>query len=219
VIGGVKVRVIAAEVTVTCHDGTTYGGWYRLATTLLDHRAFPAGALMALYHERWEHEVTYLALRHTLLQGRVLRSGDPDACGRKPGPSWRSTRRCASPSPTLSRPSRAPTPTGPATRPPSMPPRTSSPPPATSPTPTATWPATSDARSWPASTRLAGPASAPAASSHLSAAGTSIHPASPPPARRSPRSPARPSPRPPARDTPPQIRDRPRRTLTPRHWG
>ena len=78
VIGGVKVRVIAAEVTVTCHDGTAYGGWYRLATTLLDHRAFPAGTLMALYHERWEHEVAYLALRHTLLQGRVLRSGDPD---------------------------------------------------------------------------------------------------------------------------------------------
>ena len=77
VIGGVKVRIIAAEVTVTCHDGTTYGGWYRLATTLLDYRAFPAGRLMALYHERWEHEVAFLALRHTLLQGRVLRSGDP----------------------------------------------------------------------------------------------------------------------------------------------
>ena len=77
VIGGVKVRVIAAEVTVTCHDGTTYGGWYRLATTLLDHRAFPAGTLMALYHERWEHEVAFLALRHTLLQGRILRSGTP----------------------------------------------------------------------------------------------------------------------------------------------
>ena len=77
VIGGVKVRVITAKVTVTCHDGTTYGGVYRLATTLLDHRAHPADALMALYHERWEHEITYLALRHTLLQGRVLRSGDP----------------------------------------------------------------------------------------------------------------------------------------------
>ena len=77
VIGGVKVRIIAAEVTVTCHDGTSYRGWYRLATTLPDHRAFPAGTLMTLYHERWEHEVTYLALRHTLLQGRVLRSGDP----------------------------------------------------------------------------------------------------------------------------------------------
>src|SRR6266568_1036947 len=25
----------------------------------------------------WEHEVAYLALRHTLLNGRVLRSGDP----------------------------------------------------------------------------------------------------------------------------------------------
>ena len=77
VIGGVKVRVVTARVTVTCHDGTSYGDDYRLATTLLDHRAFPALALAALYHERWEHEVTYLALRHTLLAGRVLRSGDP----------------------------------------------------------------------------------------------------------------------------------------------
>ena len=77
VIGGVKVRVIAASVTVTCHDGTRYGGEYRLATTLLDHRAFPATTLISLYHERWEHEVAYLALRHTLLKGRILRSGDP----------------------------------------------------------------------------------------------------------------------------------------------
>jgi Insertion element 4 transposase N-terminal/Transposase DDE domain len=76
-IGGVKVRIIEASVTVTCHDGTTYGGVYRFAATLLDHRAYPAQALIALYHERWEHEITYLALRHTLLQGRVLRSGDP----------------------------------------------------------------------------------------------------------------------------------------------
>ena len=77
VIGGVKVRVITASVTVTCADGTRYGDSYRLATTLLDHRAYPAEALIALYHERWEHEIAYLALRHTLLQGRVLRSGDP----------------------------------------------------------------------------------------------------------------------------------------------
>jgi hypothetical protein len=33
--------------------------------------------LIALYHERWEHEIAYLALRHTLLEGRVLRSTDP----------------------------------------------------------------------------------------------------------------------------------------------
>lgn len=76
-ISGVKVRVIAASVTVTCHDGTRYGGVYRFATTLLDHRAYPAAALTELYHERWQHEITYLALRHTLLHGRVLRSEDP----------------------------------------------------------------------------------------------------------------------------------------------
>ena len=77
VIGGVKVRIITAAVTVTCHDGTVYGGVYRLATTLLGHRAYPADTLMTLYHERWQHEIAYLALRHTLLGGRVLRSGDP----------------------------------------------------------------------------------------------------------------------------------------------
>jgi hypothetical protein len=77
VIGGVKVRLITATVTVTCHDGTRYGDSYRLATTLTDHRRYPAMALIRLYHERWEHEITYLALRHTLLNGRILRSQDP----------------------------------------------------------------------------------------------------------------------------------------------
>lgn len=76
-IGAVKVRVITAHVTVTCHDGTRYGDDYRLVTTLTDPRAYPAEALIGLYHERWEHEITYLALRHTLLGGRVLRSHDP----------------------------------------------------------------------------------------------------------------------------------------------
>ena len=44
VIGGVKVRIITASVTVTCHDGTRYGDSYWLATTLLDHRAWSADA-------------------------------------------------------------------------------------------------------------------------------------------------------------------------------
>jgi hypothetical protein len=44
----------------------------RLITTLTDHRAFAAAALVRLYHERWEIESAYLALRHTLLDGRVL---------------------------------------------------------------------------------------------------------------------------------------------------
>jgi transposase IS4-like protein/DDE family transposase len=59
-IGGLHVRIITASVTVTCADGTRYGGAYRLATTLLDHRTYPAEALIALYHERWvRHEVAW----------------------------------------------------------------------------------------------------------------------------------------------------------------
>jgi len=75
-IGDLPVRVICAQVTVICADGTSYTGCYRLATTLRDHRAYPAAALIRLYHERWEHESAYLALRHTLLQGQVMRSHD-----------------------------------------------------------------------------------------------------------------------------------------------
>jgi hypothetical protein len=75
-LGALTVRIIEAEVTVTCADGTRYCGRYRLATTLLDYRRYSAAALICLYHEQWEHELAYLALRHTLLQGRVLRSGD-----------------------------------------------------------------------------------------------------------------------------------------------
>ncbi|WP_219070924.1 transposase, partial [Candidatus Mycobacterium methanotrophicum] len=71
------VRIITAEVTVTCADGTRYTATYRPAATLLDPRRYPAAALIALYHQRWEHEIAYLALRHTLCQHRVLRSGDP----------------------------------------------------------------------------------------------------------------------------------------------
>jgi hypothetical protein len=77
VIGTVKVRIIDAQITVTCADGTVFTGSYRLATTLTDARRHPATALVSLYHQRWEHESAYYALRHTLMHGRVLRSGDP----------------------------------------------------------------------------------------------------------------------------------------------
>ncbi|WSQ32898.1 transposase (plasmid) [Streptomyces sp. NBC_01527] len=77
VLGTVPVRIGEAKVTVTCKDGTSFTGSYRLATTLTDARRYLASVLVALYHQRWEHESAYLALRHTLWQGRVLRSGDP----------------------------------------------------------------------------------------------------------------------------------------------
>jgi Insertion element 4 transposase N-terminal/Transposase DDE domain len=75
-IGDLDVRIIEAQVTVTGAGGSRCGDRYRLITTLLDYRRFPAGQLARLYHERWEIESAYLALRHTLLGGRVLRSGD-----------------------------------------------------------------------------------------------------------------------------------------------
>ncbi|WUA30414.1 IS4 family transposase [Streptomyces sp. NBC_01369] len=77
VIGTEKVRVIDATITVTCADGTVFAGSYRLVTTLTDARRYPAAVLAGLYHQRWEHESAYYALRHTITNGRVLRSGDP----------------------------------------------------------------------------------------------------------------------------------------------
>ncbi len=75
-LGGLAVRVIEASVTVTGADGSRVRDGYRLITTLMDYRRFPAAAVVRLYHERWEIESAYFALRHTLLDGHVLRSGD-----------------------------------------------------------------------------------------------------------------------------------------------
>jgi hypothetical protein len=75
-LDGLNVRIIEADLTVTGVDGSLVQDSYRLITTLLDHRRYPAGLVVQLYHERWEIECAYLALRHTLLNGHVLRSGD-----------------------------------------------------------------------------------------------------------------------------------------------
>ena len=75
-LDGLDVRIVEASVVMTGADGSRIADSYRLITTLADHRAYPADALVRLYHERWEIESAYLALRHTLLDGRVLRSGD-----------------------------------------------------------------------------------------------------------------------------------------------
>jgi hypothetical protein len=75
-LDGLAVRIIEADVTMTGADGSRVADRYRLITTLLDPRRYPALDLIRLYHERWEIESAYLALRHTLLNGHVLRSGD-----------------------------------------------------------------------------------------------------------------------------------------------
>jgi hypothetical protein len=76
-IAGLNLRAVEAQITVTGADGSRVCGVYRLLTTLTNHRIDPAAALVRLYHERWEIESAFFALRHTLLQGRVLRSKDP----------------------------------------------------------------------------------------------------------------------------------------------
>lgn len=74
-LGGLAVRVVQARVTATDPAGRVIAAdSYRLVTTLLDPHADPAHVLVRLYHERWEIESAYLALKHTLLRGRVLRS-------------------------------------------------------------------------------------------------------------------------------------------------
>jgi hypothetical protein len=57
--GGIPVRVIGAEITVTTSTGQATGG-FRLVTTLTDPARYPARDLAVLYHERWvRHEVAW----------------------------------------------------------------------------------------------------------------------------------------------------------------
>jgi hypothetical protein len=75
-LDGLQVRIIEADLAITGSDGSRVADSYRLITTLMDYRRYPAAALVRVYHERWEIESGYFALRHTLLNGHVLRSGD-----------------------------------------------------------------------------------------------------------------------------------------------
>jgi hypothetical protein len=75
-LGATQVRVIEAEITIATSTGRRTG-IYRLATTLLDHRAYPAADLIRLYHQRWEIETAWLELKSAILGGKVLRARTP----------------------------------------------------------------------------------------------------------------------------------------------
>jgi hypothetical protein len=72
-LGALPVRIIECEITIATTAGR-HTGVYRLATTLLDPRRHPAFELVKLYHERWEVESAYFAIKKTMLGRRVLRA-------------------------------------------------------------------------------------------------------------------------------------------------
>jgi hypothetical protein len=76
---GMTVRLIGFRLEVTAGDGSTRTERYRLITTLLDWRAFPAAALAAAYARRWAVETGFRELK-TILRGpdRLLRGRTPD---------------------------------------------------------------------------------------------------------------------------------------------
>lgn len=73
-----QVRVIEVWLTVRYADDRVRRQQWRLLTSLTDHRRYPAGDLISLYHDRWEAETCFRAIKSSILDGRVLRSGWPE---------------------------------------------------------------------------------------------------------------------------------------------
>ncbi|MFC9329221.1 hypothetical protein [Kitasatospora sp. NPDC057015] len=76
-VADLTLRVVEAEVRAHTADGSRITGTYRLLTTLVDHRTDPAGRVVHLVTNAGSWDSSFLALRHTLLKGRVLRSKAP----------------------------------------------------------------------------------------------------------------------------------------------
>ncbi|HVG97713.1 MAG TPA: IS4 family transposase [Chloroflexota bacterium] len=73
--GGIAVRVVEYALDTPACPGTER---YRLLTSLLDPAAFPAPALAATYHERWEVETALAEVKvHQWAHPRPLRSKRP----------------------------------------------------------------------------------------------------------------------------------------------
>ncbi|WP_107409669.1 IS4 family transposase [Mangrovactinospora gilvigrisea] len=72
-IGDVEIRIVVCEIAIATATGRQTG-CYRLATTLLDHRRYPAFELVRLYHERWEVESAFFGIKKSMLGRRVLRA-------------------------------------------------------------------------------------------------------------------------------------------------
>ena len=75
----VTVRVTEYSVVTAGADGEETSEVFALATTLLDHVAYPAEELAALYHDRWQAETGIGDLKTAIRGGPavVLRSRTP----------------------------------------------------------------------------------------------------------------------------------------------
>lgn len=72
-------RMVEFTVTLSDRAGTTSTSRFRVLTTLLDHHAYPAEQIAALYAERWQAELVYKSIKSTLRGGdRRLRGQSPD---------------------------------------------------------------------------------------------------------------------------------------------
>ena len=72
-------RVTVTVNSMTRDDGSTRTAWYRLVTTLLGHRRYPAADLAACYARRWAIETGFAELKTALRgPGRLLRGRTPE---------------------------------------------------------------------------------------------------------------------------------------------
>lgn len=71
-------RLVEFTLTVTDTRGRARTSRFRILTTLLDHEAYPAEQIAAIYAERWQVEIIYLRLKGTLRgSGTRLRGQTP----------------------------------------------------------------------------------------------------------------------------------------------
>lgn len=80
VTGEVRVREIRGRIK---KPGGSKWSEVRLWTTLLDEREYPAGELLGLYAERWEHEIFYRELKLHMRGGEVLLSHTPETAAQE----------------------------------------------------------------------------------------------------------------------------------------
>jgi hypothetical protein len=73
------MRLVEFDLHVTDGRGRTRRSRFRIVTTLLDHTAFPAKDIAAVYAQRWQAEVGFYRIKHTLRgTDTILRGQTPD---------------------------------------------------------------------------------------------------------------------------------------------